>query len=284
MYLKDFISGHKRLTIGIILYIAVFIVSKFISPWQIADITINDFEADSANMVMDKLPVNIIFFGIYELCELLFYADASGMLESGHGIMFFVSACAIFTYMYFIKKIFINEDSDDCFSEKITLDFIYDNIFAYISSLLVYYLYKPVSGLVVNIFKGDAFWLKAVVSIMIILVMIIPAIPQLLQVFAYVFAISKVTDLLNLMDSSIEWNIVLKSIVIFGTAFILIALINIIINIILEKAENRIGEFLTEAFPALFALAIAIIKFCIGAVIFMIILFVILFIITKIAV
>lgn len=281
--MRNLISGHKRLTIGIILYIAVFIVSKFLSPWQIGDITISDFDSDSSNIVMDKIPVNIIFFGIYELCELLFYATSSGMLESGHDIMFFISACALFTYMYFIKKLFINEYSDDFLPEKIILDFIYDNIFAYISSLIVYYLYSPVSGLVIKVFKGDAFWLKALVSIMLILVLIIPAIPQFLQVLAYVFAISKITILLNYMDSSINWNIILKIIVIFAVAFILIALTNIIINIFLEKAENRIGEFLLVAFPALFGLAITILKFCLGAVIFILVLFAIAFIITKFA-
>lgn len=283
MRLRNLISGHKRLTIGIILYIAVFIVSKFLSPWQIGDITISDFDSDSSNIVMDKVPVNIIFFGIYELCELLFYATSSGMLESGHDIMFFISSCALFTYMYFIKKLFINEYSDDFLPEKIILDFIYDNIFAYISSLIVYYLYSPVSGLVVKVFEGDTFWLKALVSIMLILVLIIPAIPQFLQVLSYVFAISKITILLNHMDSSINRNIILKIIVIFAVAFILIALTNIIINIFLEKAENRIGEFLLAAFPTLFGLAMTILKFCLGVVIFMLILFAIAFIITKFA-
>lgn len=105
--MKDFISDHKRLTIGIVIYIAVFIVSNFLSPWQTGEITINDLESDSANIVTDKVPVNIIFFGIYELCELLFYANSLDSFESGNSIMFFVSACAIFTYMYFVKRIFI---------------------------------------------------------------------------------------------------------------------------------------------------------------------------------
>lgn len=281
--MKNFILGHKRLTVGIILYIAVFIVSKFLSPWQIGDITISDFNSDSSNIVTDKVPVNIIFFGIYELCELLFYASSNSIMNSVHGMMFFVSACALFTYMYFIKKLFINEYSDDFLPEKIILDFIYDNIFAYISSLIVYYLYIPVSGLVIKVFEGDAFWLKALVSIMLILVLIIPAIPQFLQVLAYVFAISKITLLLNYMDKSINWNIILKIIVIFAVAFILIALTNVIINVFLEKAENRTGEFLLEAFPALFSLAIAILKFCLGLVILMLVLFAIAFIITKFA-
>ncbi len=283
IYLKNFILGHKLLTVGIILYITVFIVSKFLSPWQIGDITISDFDSDSSNIVTDKVPVNIIFFGIYELCELLFYASSNSTMDSVHGMMFFISACALFTYMYFIKKLFINEYSDDFLPEKIILDFIYDNIFAYISSLIVYYLYSPVSGLVIKVFEGDTFWLKALISIMLILVLIIPAIPQFLQVLAYVFAISKITLILNYMDKSINWNIILKIIVIFSVAFILISLTNLIINVFLEKAENRIGEFLLIAFPTFFELAIVILKFCLGVIIFMLVLFAIAFIITKFA-
>lgn len=277
--MKDFISDHKRLTIGIVVYIAVFIVSNFLSPWQTGELTMSDLESDSANMVTDKIPVNIIFFGIYELCELLFYADS---LESGgNSIMFFVSACAIFTYMYFIKRIFINEDSDDFLPEKIALDFIYDNIFAYASSLIVYYLYNPVSTFISNIIVNENFLLRAVTIIAIILLIIIPALPQLLQIFSYVLAVSKITELLNYMDISLKWNIILKSIVIFAVAFILIALLNILINIVLEKMEDSIGNFLKEAFPAIFTLAISIFQLIIELVILAVILMIIMFIIVQ---
>lgn len=278
--MKDFISDHKRLTIGIVIYIAVFIVSNFLSPWQTGELTMNDFDSDSSNMVTDRIPVTIIFFGIYELCELLFYADS---LESGNSIMFFISACAIFTYMYFIKRIFINEDSDDFLPEKIALDFIYDNIFAYASSLIVYYLYNPVSTFISHIIVNKNFLLRAVTIIAIILLIIIPALPQFLQVLSYVMAISKITELLNYMDISLKWNIILKTIAIFAVAIILIILLNIIINILLEKAENLIGNFLKEALPTMFYSLIAIFGIIIGLVIFVIILILILFIISKFA-
>lgn len=276
--MKDFISDHKRLTIGIIIYIAVFIVSNFLSPWQIGEITMSDLESNSANIVTNKIPVNIIFFGIYELCELLFYADS---LKSGNSIMFFISACAIFTYMYLIKRIFINEDSDDFLPEKITLDFIYDNIFAYASSLIVYYLYKPVSTFISHVIVNENFLLRAVTIIAIMLLIIIPALPQFLQVLSYVLAISKITELLNYMDISLKWNIILKTIAIFALAIILIVLLNIVINMLLEVAENYIRCFLKEIFPTMFYFSITIFVIIIGLVIFVIILILILFIISK---
>ena len=278
--MKYFILNHKRLTIGIILYIAVFIVSNFLSPWQADNITINDFvDVDSTNIVTNKIPVNILFFGIYELSELLFYSDS---LKDGNGFIFFISACAIFTYMYLIKRIFINEDSDDFLPEKLTLDFIYDNIFAYASSLIVYYLYDPVSKFIAHIITDGNFIVKATIIIAMILLILIPSLPQLLQILSYVLAISKITELLNYMDISLKWNIILKTIAIFAVATILIVLLNIIVNVILEKMEISVGNFLKETFPTLFALAVYILSIIIQLLILSVILFIIAIIIVKI--
>ncbi len=230
--MKYFILNHKRLTIGIILYIAVFIVSNFLSPWQADNITINDFvDVDSTNIVTNKIPVNILFFGIYELSELLFYSDS---LKDGNGFIFFISACAIFTYMYLIKRIFINEDSDDFLPEKLTLDFIYDNIFAYIGSLIIYYLYKPVNSFIINIFENENFLIKGLISLTILTLIIIPAVPNFIQIFTYTFAIKKIIELLNYMNTSIDLNMILKTIIIFLVAIILIVILNIILNFAYE--------------------------------------------------
>ena len=59
--MKNFILSHKRLSVGIILYIAVFIVSGFISPWQIRDINLSDLDVDDSAGVMDKVPLKIIY-------------------------------------------------------------------------------------------------------------------------------------------------------------------------------------------------------------------------------
>ena len=59
--MKNFILSHKRLSVGIILYIAVFIVSGFLSPWQIRDINLSDLDVDDSAGVMDKVPLKIIY-------------------------------------------------------------------------------------------------------------------------------------------------------------------------------------------------------------------------------
>ncbi len=262
--MKYFISNHKRLFIGIILYIAVFIVSGYISPWQIRDITFNDLEVTESNFIIEKAPVKIIYFGIYELCELLLYAETN---LSSSGLMFFITACAIFSYTYFIKKFIIIDDCLDELPEKIALDFIYDNIFAYIISLIIYYAYKPVSGKINHFLDLDIFILKAVIIVALILFIVIPSIPQLLNILAYIFSVCIITKILNYMDESLTWNIVLKTIAIILTALILLIAVNIFINIILERLQEILLAFLVSVFPVMGLLAMGLIKFCIKAVI-----------------
>ncbi|HAP79341.1 MAG TPA: hypothetical protein DCQ78_04095, partial [Ruminococcus sp.] len=103
--MKNFILNHKRLTIGIILYIAVFIVSSFISPWQIRDVNFSDLEIDHTIGVVDKVPLKIIYFGIYELVELLVYAGSENF--TANGLMFFITVCALFSYTYIIRSFVI---------------------------------------------------------------------------------------------------------------------------------------------------------------------------------
>ncbi|MDE5945684.1 MAG: hypothetical protein K2G63_00035 [Oscillospiraceae bacterium] len=262
--MKYFISNHKRLTLGIILYIAVFIVSSYISPWQIRDVTLSDLEITESNIVMNKIPINIIYFGIYELCELLIYANSA---YETSGLMFFITACAIFSYTYFIRKYFIIDEYIDELPERLALDFIYDNIFAYIISLLIYYFYTPVAGKINHWLTSDVFILRAVIIVALILFIIIPSIPQLFNLLAYIFSVMMITMLLNYIDESLDWNIILKALIIVLTASILLIVVNIFINILLERLQEMLLNFLSATFPVLIALGIWLVKFCIKAVI-----------------
>lgn len=262
--MKNFILSHKRLSVGIILYIAVFIVSGFLSPWQIRDINFSDLDVDSTAGVMDKVPLKIIYFGIYELVELLVYADSDGF--SANGIMFFISVCALFSYTYVIRKSFIKNELDSK-AEEIAIDFIYDNIFAYISSLIAYYFYKPVEVNIAEIMNGDKTWLICLTVFIIICFVIIPAFPQLLQLLAYVFLVSMTAKLLVTMDSLLDWNIIIKNIIIFIVGAVLIVLINLVINVLLERMQSTVAEFLVKFFPAMGLMIAGIVRICVKIII-----------------
>lgn len=259
--MKNFILNHKRLTIGIILYIAVFIVSSFISPWQIRDITFNDLEVDQTIGVVDKVPLKIIYFGIYELVELLVYAGSDGF--SANGLMFFISVCALFSYTYIIRSLFIKNEFDSK-AEEMAIDFIYDNIFAYISSVLVYFLYNPIAKKVYEIMNGDKSTLLKVLAVLIVvLFVVIPSIPQILQLLAYVFSISWTVKLLVTLNESLTWNIILKTIVIVLAGTVLIILINLIINGLLEKMQEKLVEFFGVLFPAMGLFLLSALRICV---------------------
>ena len=266
--MKNFILSRKRLVIGIILYIAVFIVSGFLSPWQIREINFSDLDVGDSVEVMDRVPLKIIYFGIYELVELLVYAESESF--SANGIMFFISVCALFSYTYVIRKSFIKNELDSKV-EEISIDFIYDNIFAYIASLIAYYFYKPVAGKVAGIMDGDKKWLICLTVFIIICFVIIPAFPQLLQMLAYVFLVSMTAKLLVTMDSLIKWNAIIKNIVIFLVGAVLIVLINLIINFLLERMQSIIAEFLVKFFPAMGLMIAGIVRICVKIIIAVII-------------
>lgn len=258
--MKNFILSHKRLTVGIILYIAVFIVSGFISPWQIRDITLSDLEIEGTGVIMDKIPIKIIYFGIYELVELLVYADSESF--SANGLMFFISVCALFSYTYIIREYFLKNQFDNK-AEEITIDFIYDNIFAYVSALLAYYLYKPTAGKVVEIMDGDTWIFKALAVFLIILFIIVPSIPQVLQLLAYIFAVWGTSKILVYIDDNLKWNVFFRTIVIVLAAIVLLVVINIVINFLLKGMQEALVAFFAAAFPLMVNFIIGAIKLCV---------------------
>lgn len=261
--MKNFILNHKRLSVGIILYIAVFIVSGFISPWQIRDITLSDLEIEGTGVIMDKIPIKIIYFGIYELIELLVYADSESF--SANGLMFFISVCALFSYTYIIREHFLKNQFDNK-AEEITIDFIYDNIFAYVSALLAYYFYNPIAEKVSGIMDGDTWIFQVAAVLLIILFIIIPSIPQVLQLLAYVFAVWGTSKILVYIDDNLKWNVVFRTIVIVLAAAVLLILINIVINFLLKGMQEALVLFFSAAFPLMADFIIGAIKLCVSLV------------------
>lgn len=259
--MKNFIINHKRLTIGIILYIAVFIVSSFISPWQIRDVNFSDLEIDHTIGVVDKVPLKIIYFGIYELVELLVYAGSESF--TANGLMFFITVCALFSYTYIIRS-FVIKNEFDSKAEEMALDFIYDNIFAYISSVLAYFLYSPIAKKVYTIMNSDKSTLFKILTVLIILFfVIIPSLPQLLQLLAYVFSISWTVKLLVTINETLKWNIILKTILIVLVGAVLIVLINLIINGLLDKMQEKLVEFFGVLFPAIGEFLLSALRICV---------------------
>lgn len=252
----ELVLSNKRISIGIVLYIAVFIVSGMWSPWQVVGLTIDDFTdfTESAdNMVMDIVPVNILYFGIYELMQIMAYVNIVYEEDMFNGIIFLLSIYASFTYMQCIlRKFIVKEDSEDIsIPAKLAIEFIYDNILTYISCLIVYYIYPLAWRTAVNGFAAaEAGELNGFLAVLLYVTIfgiipvaiVIPGALQLLQMLVYTLSMSLITELLNYMDHEIEWHIIFKTALIFAVAFILIMIVNIVVNLILDRIIGRLVE------------------------------------------
>lgn len=264
----ELVLSNKRISIGIVLYIAVFLVSGIWSPWQMDGLTVDDFTesftklftelftesfTESAdNMVMDIVPVNILYFGIYELMQIMLYVKTAYAEDMNDGVMFMLSIYASFTYMqYILREFIVGEDSEDIsIPAKLVIEFIYDNILTYISCLIVYYAYPlfwkvlPKVLAAMEIEENSRFLdiLVWVIVIFLLIAVIIPGALQFLKLIVYMLSMSLIIKLLNYMDHEIEWHMILKTALIFATAFVLIMIVNIVVNLILDRIIGRVVE------------------------------------------
>lgn len=282
----DFISEHKKITVGIILYIALFFTSMYFSPWQLSSVKEIEF--------LDSILLKIVFCGIYELLELMVYSTEG---FPGNSVMFFFTACATFSYIMIIKKIVLNIvddgfefaldldfDLDSAFNdiinildfedvESIIFNYICDNVLIYIACLISFYIYTPAAGWVNSEMTGGNFGVKALMVIFVIFIVIIPSLPHLIPFLAYLLATFGIYELIDYLDRIWSWNPIVKNVLFF----IIAALMIIIINILSDKLTNclygKIIEFLAGTI-------LYIAMFFIGIIILVVVLLVIALIIT----
>ena len=109
--ITDFIKEHILLVIGGILYLAVFIISFKISPWDDFSIEELDSNIKFNNSNLQHLPIlKFLCFGISELGQGFKYANGLG-LNNSVGFSYFIAVCAVFTYINLIKLFCVNEDN-----------------------------------------------------------------------------------------------------------------------------------------------------------------------------
>lgn len=274
--MTDFISEHKKFTIGIILYIALFFTSMYFSPWQLSNVEETAF--------LDNILFKIVFCGIYELLELMVYSMEG---FSGGSVMFFFSACAIFSYIMIIKKIALNIIDDgiafdfdfdldldfDFDIEDIIFNYICDNVLIYIACLISFYIYTPAAGWVNTEFTGGNFGVKALMVIFVIFIVIIPSLPHFISFIAYLLGTYGIINLIGYMDRTLSWNSIVKNIIFFIIAALMIIIINIVFDKLIDFLLGKIIEFLTETVAS-------IAMFCVGIIVLLIVIIVLVLVFT----
>lgn len=254
---KNFISDHKVFFIGFIAYIAVFIISSFIAPWQIRDIKWTDID-ESVMPSASKIPINIkiMFYGIYELLELLLFADSETF--AGNGIVFFISACAVFTYVHFISNLFIKEENIENKIEKIAVSYIYDNIFSYIICLIMYYFFNPAYGGIMKIFSSHGNASKVLIIFLFIMIIILPSLPQIFKVIGYTFAMTGMVRIIDIMSDKLVGHKLLFIVLSFLVTVIMIVLLNLLIELVMKALYSAGFEGWVAVWEKIFSSAVAI--------------------------
>lgn len=239
--MRDFISKYKLVCTGIVLYIIVFIVSSFISPWQVDSISFADID-DSLAFADGKISFNIkfIFYGVYELIEMLAYATHEDF--AGNTNIFFLSLCALFTFLSCISFLLIrpdeslyNLDSSEKRKkklEKAVAGYLYDNIFAYVACLAVYYLFTPVYDRVMLIYNSEN---KSLVILLSVVFVFIPGAIQFFKILAYVGVSYEIIKIIYNIQNHFADKKVIAAVVSFAVALVLIILLNLIMDAIMEK-------------------------------------------------
>lgn len=239
--MRNFISRYKLVFTGIVLYIIVFIVSSFISPWQIDIISFADID-DSLAFADGKINFNIkfIFYGIYELIEMLVYASSEKF--AGNNIVFFISLCALFTFLSCISFLLIRPDENLSCSdpserrkkkiEKAVAGYLYDNVFAYIACLAVYYLFNPVYDRVMLLYNSEN---KPLVMLLSVVFIFIPGAIQFFKILAYVGVSYEIIRIVYNIQDHFADKKAAAAVISFVVALVLIILLNLIMDAIMEK-------------------------------------------------
>lgn len=245
----DFISEHKKLTIGIVLYLAVAITGIFISPWD------NPLLAEEmsqgygfTNDFMNSLPFELLFSGVAELIESLYYVQ-SLELSSGFYLFFFFTVCAMFTYTSALKHLIL--DGADYFTldmsnmedlnplERIAVDYLYDNVGIFLSSVLVRNLYPLVSGKFAEQWEKNDGPINFLLILLLVVLIVIPMLPNLIYLLLYMFGTQGIILLSNLIDANLDWLPFFKTALLLVIAVLLVVILNILSSVVLEFFQKK---------------------------------------------
>lgn len=246
----EFISGHKKLVIGTALYIAVFITGVFFTPWGGAEISVEEMGEGLVftNTFMNALPFEFLYYGIAELIQAFGYIQT---LEMGSGIslFFYFTVCAVFTYTSALKHLILDgrdffsldiSDMDDMnFFEKVTVDYLYDNVGMFLTSVLVRLLYPVAAEGFVRLWSGGNIFLNALLALALAVLILIPMLPNLVYMFLYAFGLQKIIELANMMESGMNMPSFFKTALIFLAAAALILLLNFLGSLLLDFFQRR---------------------------------------------
>lgn len=240
----DFADEHRRLSAGIVLYVVVFIVSLIYSPWTSA----SSFLSMEDYSFFERIFFKFTFFGVLDFLDLFYYA-IDDTIFSGNGVMFIMSGCALFSIAKFLQDTFISDEFDDL-PERLAVDFIYDNIFAYAVCVLLFNAYFPIAGKVGSSMADSGFFGKAFIVLIVTALIVVPAIPYLVYIIAYLLSVMLISSFASYLDKTITWSFVFaKDLLIYLVMIVLVLIMSFLVSGLLGMMIDNLKEYLIDTVP-----------------------------------
>lgn len=230
------------------IYLVVFIISIFVSPWSPDDVVFYN---------------KILFFGVYDMLEVTYSVDGS------RAFGFFFAACTLFGYFRLLKdylqKRFAKRDEivnviKDNSSvtvirrfipkkktlDDVVADFSFDNAVSYLICLLLYYLYEPAVEKFQDI-ASDHIFIMSLVAIVLVLIIILPALAEYITYSLYMYLAMKIVELISIIARTIKIEILA-----FLIAWIVLIAGTVIINMITNYISDILQNIVKEKLPVIF--------------------------------
>lgn len=243
----DFFKKHAILFIGIILYLIVYIISCKYDPWEYRSkigLTTTDIvelythEVLPDNSIIDKIPADILFYGV---------SEAAVLVENGVFSLLALITFGMVLMGYWVER--TCEKNDIKKLEMIIIDHLYGNILLYVLSVIIakimddsdFGLHTILEFLTPDNDKGAvitiiAFLAGLLVILLTFVVVFLPMLPVIVYFFGYLSLSDIVVDFIKYIDTSLVGGIFgetffPREFLSFVAAFIIL----IVFNILLER-------------------------------------------------
>lgn len=204
------ISEHLPSVLEIVLWIITNIVSAIFSPWD-------------NGPIIDQL----LLGGAYDIWSLKKYASST---YEGNTIILFIVICAVFSYIQILKKIF----------DKIPDGFAINNLIAYISCILCYYILLPVSDKIIGFYNSMDTQIKIAIFVIFVVFILLPSLISMIRLWLYSIVASFLGTTVIQPTGANPIMIILSVIIVFVVMSFLDSIFDkIIANPIQEKINKQ---------------------------------------------
>ena len=189
-----------------------------------------------------------MFFGVLDSLELFYYA-LDDTLFSGSTVMFALSGCALFSLAKYLQDTFIYDELD-ALPERLAIDFIYDNVFAYIVCVVLFNAYLPIAGKINAALDASGFFVRLFIFLLVTAFIVVPAIPYLLYIIAYLVSVLMIARFAVYVENAITWESAFaKELVVYLVIIVLVLIMSFLVSGLLGMMIDKLKKYIVDTAP-----------------------------------